>query len=67
MVAVIAEKQESVVRTFKDMNGGTHDIANISSMFRNAQQSGVRMDVDGETVMVEVTPTEAINIMELLN
>lgn len=66
MVTVTAEKQ-SVVRTFKDMNGGAHDIASINSMSRSSQKSSVSMDIDGQTVIVEVTPTEAINIMELLN
>jgi hypothetical protein len=66
MVTVTAEKQ-SVVRTFMDMNGGSHDIANINSMSRNSQKSSVSMEIDGQTVIVEVTPTEAINIMELLN
>jgi tRNA threonylcarbamoyladenosine modification (KEOPS) complex Pcc1 subunit len=36
-------------------------------MSRNSQKSSVSMEIDGQTVIVEVTPTEAINIMELLN
>lgn len=58
---------QSVVRTFMDMNGGSHDIATIASMSRNAQKSSVSMDVEGQTVIVEVTPTEAMNIIELMN
>lgn len=58
---------QSVVRTFKDMNGGSHNVASISSMSRNSGKSSVKMDIDGETVIVEITPTEAINIIEMMN
>lgn len=66
MVVAVTEKQ-SVAQTFKDMNGGSHNIASIDSMSRNHKNASVSMTVEGERVIVEVTPTEAINIMELLN
>jgi hypothetical protein len=50
-----------------DMNGGSHDIATIASMSRSSQKSSVSMDIEGQTVIVEVTPTEAMNIIELMN
>lgn len=66
MVVAVAEKQ-SVAQTFKDVDGGSHNIANIYSMSRNSEQSSVCMKVDGQLVVVKVTSTEAMNIMELLN
>lgn len=58
---------QSVVRTFQDKEGAAYDIANIESIATNANLSSVKMDIDGQKVIVEITPTEAIHIIELLN
>lgn len=54
-------------KTFKDRDGNSYDITNIHSISRGTAKSSVGLDVDGQQVFVEVTPTEAMNLLELMN
>lgn len=64
--ANVSDKQ-SVVQTFQDKAGVSYDIANIQSISRNVGKSSVRLEIEGQIVVVEINPTEAINIIERLN
>lgn len=67
MTVSIPEQQQTEVVQFKDRDGNTYDMATISSISRNTEKSSVSMDIDGRLITVEVTPTEAINIIERYN
>lgn len=67
MTVTNVSEQHVENKTFKDRDGNSHDITNIYSISRGTGQSSVRVDVDGQQVFVEVTPTEAMNLIELMN
>lgn len=52
---------------FEDLSGNGYDVRNISSMSRSGHQSSVIVEENGQMVVVEVAPTEAIKIVELLD
>lgn len=65
MEPVITAYDES--HTFQDKLGNSYDIGMVSQVSRNANKSSVQMDVDGRAVIVEITPTEAIKIIQMSN
>lgn len=52
-------------RSFRDMTGNSYRISQVSSVSRNDCGSTVNVSVNGEQFTVEVTPTEAMNIIEI--
>jgi hypothetical protein len=66
VTANVATKQ-TAVQTFVDKDGGSYDIASIRSMSRSVEKSSVSLVIEGQVVVVEITASEAINIIELLN
>lgn len=52
------------IPTFSDREGNSYPIADINSVIRNTEKSSVQMKIDGQSVFVEITPTEAIKIIE---
>lgn len=67
MVTVSGAEQASVMQTFVDTDGVSHDVASITSMYRSSTSNSVMIDSEGGAVTVEIANTEAMRIIELLN
>lgn len=61
-----AANEWNSVQSFRDLEGVTYDIGKIRSLSRNTAKSSVCMEVDGVVIFVEISPTEAIHIIEKL-